>query len=485
MNTLTLGVRNAFRNTVRSASIILILGLSIGLSLVMLIAHQAVGAKIADAKKSIGNTITISPAGFSSFSQANNALTTSELSKVSSITHVTNVTETLNDRLTTIGSAQPSFEKFGSASDNTNNQTSLKSPVTVKVNSAGGSGMHLFISGGGSLPTNFSPPVSIIGTNDPNNLDSLAGGTFMLSSGTMISGTADNNDAMISQAMASKNNLKVGSTFTAYGKTLTVTGIYKSSTDSGGNNVIVSLPAEQRLSGQSGDVTSAVATVDSVDNLSSATTAIKNALGSSADVTNSQDEVNQTIQPLNSVKTITLYSLIGAVIAGSMIILMTMIMIVRERRREIGILKAIGASDLRVIFQFMAEAVTLTVAGALIGIVIGVAGSNPVTNTLVSSAANSSNPSTTQSFGPGGGRGFGGGSSSGGPNFTARPTNGGNFFRRNTNSLGNSIKNVHANVGWSILAYGFGAAILIAVIGSSLAGWLIARVRPSEVMRAE
>jgi putative ABC transport system permease protein len=487
MNVVTMGIRNAFRNMVRSLSIILILGLSIGLSLTMLIAHQAVGQKIADAKSSIGNTISISPAGFNAFSSANNALTVSQLDKVKSISHVTGVTETLTDRLTTIGSAQPSFGRFDSSA-NSNNQTSLKSPVKVNVNGNGtgaGGGFHVFINGGGSLPSNFSPPVSIVGTNNPTSLGNLAGaGTITVTSGKMINGTSDTNDAMVSAGMASKNNLKVGSTFTAYGKTLTVAGIYKSSTEAGANDIIVSLPAEQRLSGQSGDVTSAIAAVDSVDNLSSTTTAIKNTLGSNADVTNSQDQVNQTIQPLNSVKSIALYSLIGAVIAGSVIILLTMIMIVRERRREIGILKAIGASDARVIFQFMSEAVTLTVAGALIGIVIGVIGSNPVTNTLVNNASNASSASNAATFtGPGGASvSVGGGA---GPAFRTRSTTGRNFFGRNANSLTNSVRNVHANVGWSILAYGLGAAVLIAVIGSSLAGWLIARVRPSEVLRSE
>ncbi|HEY1835259.1 MAG TPA: ABC transporter permease [Candidatus Saccharimonadales bacterium] len=484
MNTITLGVRNAFRNATRSLSIIIILGLAIGLSLVMLIAHQAVGQKIADAKSSIGDTITISPAGFSQFSQANNALTTSQLGKVNSLTHVTNVTEALTDRLTTIGSSQPSFGPKASSDISTNNQTSLKSPV--KINSGKGNGFHVFVNGGSSsLPTNFSPPISIIGTNDPTNLANVAGaGNITVTSGKMISGTSNTNDSMIGQSMASKNSLKVGSTFTAYGKTLTVTGIFKSSTDAGGNNVVVSLPTEQRLSGQSDDVTSAVATVDSVDNLSSTTTAIKNTLGSNADVTNSQDEVNQTIQPLNSVKNIALYSLVGAVIAGSIIILLTMIMIVRERRREIGVLKAIGASNARVIFQFMSEAVTLTIAGALIGIIIGVIGSNPVTNTLVTNASNSSSSTNQQTVGPGGqgpSLSVGGGRQ----NFGARPTTGRNFFGRNANSLDNSVRNVHANVGWNILAYGLGAAVLIAIIGSSLAGWLIARVRPSEVMRQE
>ena len=101
----------------------------------------------------------------------------------------------------------------------------------------------------------------------------------MITSGNTINGSEDNNQALISSTMASKNNLKAGSTFTAYGTTLTVAGIFTDSSSSANDAVIVSLPTEQALSDQSGDVTSAVATVDSLDNLSSVTTAIKNTFG--------------------------------------------------------------------------------------------------------------------------------------------------------------------------------------------------------------
>ncbi len=466
MNTIALGVRNAFRNATRSVSIVIILGLSIGLSLVMLIAHQAVSQKIAAVKSSIGNTVTIAPAGFNNFSNVNNALTTSELSKVMSIAHVTNVTETLTDRLTTIGSAEPSFFRGGNgANTNGNNQTNLTSPITI--NRKGG--FHVSVIGGGALPSNFKPPITIIGTNDPAQLNSETGNAVSLQSGKFINGTANTNDAMVSTSMASKNNLKVGSTFTAYGSTLTVTGIFDTSTRAAENDIVVSLPAEQNLSGQTGNVTSAVATIDSVDNLSSATTAIKNILGSNADVTNSQDQVNQTLQPLNNVKTISLYSLIGAVIAGSVIILLTMIMIVRERRREIGILKAIGASNTRIIFQFMSEALTFTIIGVGVGLVLGIVAGNPVTNMLVTS---SSNTTTTS-------RGF-----PGGPTGAA---NGGGFFKRGGEfgSVRAGIHNIHTSIGIGILLEGLAVAVIIAAVGSAFAGWLIARIRPSEVMRAE
>jgi putative ABC transport system permease protein len=221
----------------------------------------------------------------------------------------------------------------------------------------------------------------------------------------------------------------------------------------------MSLSTLQRLSSQPGAVTAATVYVDSIDNLATTTTEVQNSLGSSvADVTSSVTQANNAIQPLESIKNISLYSLAGAVIAGSVIILLTMVMIVRERRREIGVIKAIGSSNTRVIFQFMTEAVTLTLMGAVIGLVLGVIGSSPVTKLLVTNST---------ATGAGGGRGGG---------FIARSLGGNGAF---------GVRNVHAVVSWNILLYGLIAAIVIAVVGSAVASALIAKVRPAEVMRTE
>ncbi len=481
MSAVNRGIRNAFRNQVRTLSIVLILGLSIGLALVMLIAHQAVGQKINQVKANVGNTINISPAGFNPQSSANNALTTDQLAKVKNVNHITSLTETLTDRLTTIGSSQPSFSNNSNASSNA--QTSLTSPI--KLNSDSGGGGRFFISGGdSSLPTNFSPPITILGTNSPTRLNSSIGNPVTIISGTVIDGSKDTNDAMISNAMADKNGLKAGSTFTAYGQTLTVAAIYgisENGTQAGNDTVIVSLPALQRLSGQGNVVSSATAAVDSADNLATATTTIKTDLGSSADVQSAQDEANNTVQPLKNVQSISLISLIGALVAAAIIVFLTMVMIVRERRREIGILKAIGASNMKVMFQFMSEALTLTILAAVIGLIIGVVGGNPVTNTLVTNSTNSS--STTASTTAGGG--FASRFASGGSGSVTfrRPT--GSLLNRTGGGVSNTIRNIHANIGWSLLAYGLGAALLVAIIGSAAASWLISKVRPAEVMRAE
>ncbi len=452
MNVISRGIRNAFRNSIRTFSIVLILGLSIGLALVMLVARQAVEDKIQSVKTSIGNTVSISPAGVQGFQGGGEPLTVAQLNKVGTIAHVIGVTQNLNDRLTT---------------ENTNLASAIE-PGTLGNRQAGNSGVGFQPpsgtnggSGQGEVTRTFTPPVIVTGTNNVSSASVFGGDSVTFTSGEAFDPTKDEDVAAVGKALAEKNNLSVGSTFTAYDKTIKVVGIYDAGNTFANAGLLLPLAALQRLSEQSGAVTNATVTIDSVDNLDTAVSAIKAELGDKADVTNNQENAKQTIEPLENVKTISMFSLIGALVAGAVIILLTMMMIVRERRREIGVMKAIGSSNSKTMLQFVCESITLTVLGLTVGLVIGIAAANPVTTVLVNNSTSSSQQTPGQG-GPriSGIRGFG------------------------NNSLTN-IHNIQASVGWEILVYGAGAAVLIAVIGSALPAYFISRIRPSEVMRAE
>ncbi|HET7302336.1 MAG TPA: FtsX-like permease family protein [Candidatus Saccharimonadales bacterium] len=459
MNVYTRGVRNAFRNSIRTFSIVTILGLSVGLALTMLVARQAVEDKITEVKASVGNTISVSPAGVQGFQGGGDPLTVSQLSTINNITHVTKVTEKLDDRLTT---------------DTTNLQTAIEAG-SLGQRRAGDSGLHIEMlpppsgaSGStstgtsGQTTTTFTPPIIVTGVNDLSSASVYGGDTVSYTSGKALDPTKDVNEAVVGKALAEKNNLSVGSTFTAYGETIKVVGIYDTGSTFSNAGLIMSLASLQRLSGQSGSVTSATITVDSLDNIDSVTSSVKSKLGDKADVTNEQENAKQTVQPLENVKTIAMFSLIGALVAGAVIILLTMMMIVRERRREIGVMKAIGSSNTKTMLQFMSESVTLTLLGLVVGLIVGIAAANPVTKVLVT---NSTDSSTNSQVSPGAG-----------PRMRLE--------RLGSNSLRN-VKNIQASVGWDILAYGAGAAVVIAIVGSAVPAYFISKVRPAEVMRAE
>lgn len=48
-----------------------------------------------------------------------------------------------------------------------------------------------------------------------------------------------------------------------------------------------------------------------------------------------------------------------------------------------------------------------------------------------------------------------------------------------------NVRDLSAQLDWHVIAYGVGAALLIAIVGSLLTSFFIAKVRPAEVMGTE
>ena len=451
----------------RSIGVVVILAVAIALSISMLIARDAVTTKINSVRASTGNTITVSPKGFFGFSGGGTPLTTAEVNDLLDLKNVTSVQESLSEELQ-------------------RSQTSLKSPTPSGSlggrfgNVGGGSSASTGSSGSGSGGATFTIPVRVIGTNSPGNAlvgGANGGGTEKLTSGTSFSPTSKANVAVLGATLASKNKLKVGSTFTAYGKTITVVGIYNSGSTFADSDVLMPLASVQKLASATGQVTAATVVVNNVNNVTSVTKAINAKIGSKADVTSTEATTEAALAPLNSVKTISTYTLFGAVIGAAIILLLSMLMIVRERRREVGVLKALGAPNRSIIGQFIAESTTFTILGAIVGFIVGAALSSPIASALVSSEG-STTPTSGFVRGAGGFRG-------GGSGFTppsGRGFGGGAFHPA---SVSNTLTTLHTSVGWSTLTYAFVFAVVIAALGSTVAAATIVRIRPAEVLRSE
>jgi putative ABC transport system permease protein len=305
------------------------------------------------------------------------------------------------------------------------------------------------------------------------------GKAINITSGRLLEGD-DTYSAIVGKGLAEKNDLKVGSTFTAYDKTFTVVGIADQGNQFENDGVMIPLKTAQELTGLSDEVSPIVVDVDSIDNLESVISSIKKALGEdNVDVTSSQENVRQAIESLKSVQKVSIVGFIASLAAAAMIVLMVMFVIVRERRREIGVLKAIGGSNRTIVAQFVVEAIVLVAVGGIIGLGTAAVGSGAIANALVSSNTSSGTEDSDTATGPMGGTSSSVGPRVGGPSVRF---DGSGDTVDDTKEL---VGKVATNIGWNTLAYGLAGMIVIAIVGSAIPAWLIAKVRPAEVLRGE
>ncbi len=488
MSTITRGVRNAFRNPIRTGSVVALLGIASALALALLLANQAVKAKIVALKQSSATTLTVNAAGAFGGEGGGEPLTTTDLNKVKALANVAAV-GALD------GTGGGMFRISRGADSSGTGGTQLQVPTSqVQLDSSidpGTLGRRRFRSSSGSTTDTNAPQPTI---KLPVQMTGLIGAfdrtgqALNITAGTATFSAADVPEALVGQALATKNNLKLGSTFTAYDTQFKVVGIFDAGSAFANDGLYVPLATAQRLTGQTGEISQIFVKATSIDTLESVKSALTTALGSSrVDITAASQSTQTALTALASIQAIAVTGVIVALVASAIITFLIMVMIVRERRREIGVLKAIGGSNIGIVSQFMTEALVLTLCGAVLGIAIAAASSNQITGALVSantapsattSADDSASSGPTRTFGrPGGGPagatngGFRGG-------FAAR-------FGQAGQTTAQLVGNLQTNVGLTTLAAGLAAAIAIAALGSAIPAFLIAKIRPSEVLRGE
>lgn len=270
---------------------------------------------------------------------------------------------------------------------------------------------------------------TITGVNATANVSEFTSGTNKISKGTGITNSTADNEAVISSNLAKANSLSVGSTFkvkatvdgteTTY--TLKVVGIYKSSStvtsaqlqnnaSNPQNNIYTNLTTADTMKGETDTLDSATITLSDPSKLSSFVKSAKKSIDTSKYSVTSSDEIyKQMLQPLNNISKISKNIVILVAIAGAVILTLIVILSVRERRYEIGVLMSLGESRIKIIGQFFAELFIVTLISIAIASAAGNVVGNTLGNQLLSSSSSTTQTTSQQNDGPGNGQGGPGG----------------------------------------------------------------------------
>jgi putative ABC transport system permease protein len=307
--------------------------------------------------------------------------------------------------------------------------------------------------------------ITVMGVSPTGAAPTLTGGgTMTMESGVYFTADDANADvAVVGQTLATANNLSVGSEITIGTDQVQVIGIYTSGQQFGDNMLLMPIKAVQRLYSIDGATTVTV-TADSAKDVNIVATELRGIWDSTvADVVTAQQEFANISGSITSANSTSQTGMLISFVVAAVVVLASVVLVIRQRIREIGIMKAIGASNGQIGFQFGLETTVITVAATVFGIILSLLFGQQIANLFTGTG---STPTVT---GAGGfaGRGtavFGGG--------------GGRIFA-------GSIGGIHVAVSPEVILIAFGTAIILAIIASVIPVWYIARVRPAEVLRNE
>ena len=462
MKTVRRALRTILRNPLRTGLLVAVLAVSIGLTLIMITVNEAFGARLDGVRAEVGTTITVRPAGSfgggflgrggfgggpgggdaaavedSTTQQA--TLTDDALADLSSIEHIASYSRRITSQYT--------GDELQSAT--------IEPPEGVTAPNGAPAG-------------GFQVPILVTGTDDPSSLVSMGVQDAQIAEGrTFNTDEAQANVAVVGQTLAEKNDLLLGDTFQLNSTTIEVVGIYSTGTQFGDNSLFLPLESARTMFDRAGEVDEVEVQADTASNVGEVADAIRAALGEDvADVTTQESAFDAISSPLADAESSSRVGMIAALVASAAVILFSVGLVARQRIKEIGIFKAIGASSWHVTAQFAIETVVVSVIAALLGALATFPLAQTVANGLVSDSTAPAGPGTFAGPGPG-----------------ALP--GGAVVQIGGASAGGFLGDVDVAVSPEVFLYALAIAIGLAVVASIVPAWYAGRVKPAEVLRYE
>jgi putative ABC transport system permease protein len=216
-------------------------------------------------------------------------------------------------------------------------------------------------------PIGGNPYFVLIGI-DPNKLD--------ISNIKITQGKAFSNgsakEVIIGKVAAEKLNKSIGDTLTLDQEKYKITGIFETGDLQQDGGAFLSLNNLQNIEDKPDKVTMIYVKIKKDANVDEVTKNIEDKYGSDVTTIASLEDLQSVDQGLNTIDTASWAISILAIVIGGIGVINTMIMSVFERTREIGVLKAVGWKNRRILGMILGESIVLTLVAGLVGSIMGV-----------------------------------------------------------------------------------------------------------------
>lgn len=183
----------------------------------------------------------------------------------------------------------------------------------------------------------------------------------------------DNADEVImGEIYAEDNNYSVGDTIEVNREDFEIVGIYQTGDSNMAGGVFTSISKVGELMDDEDSISNIYVKVEKGEDPQSVADRIDEKYGDNITTITSVMEMEQMADMLNMLQASTWAISLLAIVVGGLGIINTMLMSVFERTREIGVLKAVGWSNGKIITMIVGESLVITIVSAIIGAIVGV-----------------------------------------------------------------------------------------------------------------
>ncbi len=435
MHNLRRGFRNIWRSKMRTMTVALLVGLTMSLAVTMMAINGAVDEQLGGIEANVGTEIEVRPAGtFGNFGGGEPLLETAILGieNIPGIIKVAPVVAYQHMPRTGVAQGQEGLE-----------EASKQRMVVMGIVP----GQELRLIGGG-----------IAELIQGRNFDSADDGQKV---------------AVVGITFAEERELLVGSMVLVNEDEFQVVGIAEGSNRFANNSVFLPLSTTQKSFDMEGQLSQVYVTVDSMPNVEGVILSLQNLLGEGADVyASGEANLARVTEAMDMVRGTTGVGLWLALGTCGLVIFFTMLLTVRERQREIGVLKAIGSSNSDLLSGFAWEATALALIGVVVGLVLFMTVGQYFASSLMARII--TQPAGVEGM-IGGGMGGGRGGLSSMQNIARYSMQGGLI----TSQLGD----VTVSFSVSLLLRSLVTALGLGLLGGLIPALYALRLRPAEVLR--